>query len=205
MMPRTRPIQSIPQPRGVAQLVEHRSPKPGVAGSSPVAPAPTWGNRRGSPTLPSPPRYARTGSAPAGPSPASSRIGAGICAGGKPVVRARIKTSVVPGALGSSSSSGHERFAPATGASGGLDPAEPVQRSTESAQFGIGSVRDRLSSGSAQFGIGPVQERLGSAGPRASRLKWPSLGPATSLASEPAIPPAAPRAPDRDAHLDPCP
>ena len=28
------------QPRGVAQLVEHRSPKPGVAGSSPVAPAP---------------------------------------------------------------------------------------------------------------------------------------------------------------------
>src|SRR6478752_977009 len=33
-------IQSSPQPRGVAQLVEHRSPKPGVAGSSPVAPAP---------------------------------------------------------------------------------------------------------------------------------------------------------------------
>jgi hypothetical protein len=27
------------EPRGVAQLVEHRSPKPGVAGSSPVAPA----------------------------------------------------------------------------------------------------------------------------------------------------------------------
>src|SRR6185436_11871893 len=26
------------QPRGVAQLVAHRSPKPGVAGSSPVAP-----------------------------------------------------------------------------------------------------------------------------------------------------------------------
>src|SRR5919202_1639381 len=26
------------QPRGVAQLAEHRSPKPGVAGSSPVAP-----------------------------------------------------------------------------------------------------------------------------------------------------------------------
>ena len=25
--------------RGVAQLVEHRSPKPGVVGSSPVAPA----------------------------------------------------------------------------------------------------------------------------------------------------------------------
>lgn len=25
--------------RGVAQLVEHRSPKPGVAGSSPVSPA----------------------------------------------------------------------------------------------------------------------------------------------------------------------
>jgi hypothetical protein len=25
--------------RGVAQLVEHRSPKPGVAGSNPVAPA----------------------------------------------------------------------------------------------------------------------------------------------------------------------
>ncbi len=28
----------MPQPRGVAQLVAHRSPKPGVAGSSPVAP-----------------------------------------------------------------------------------------------------------------------------------------------------------------------
>src|SRR5438105_12012772 len=27
-----------PQPRGVAQLAEHRSPKPGVAGSSPAAP-----------------------------------------------------------------------------------------------------------------------------------------------------------------------
>src|SRR5256714_3237615 len=27
------------EPRGVAQVVEHRSPKPGVAGSSPVAPA----------------------------------------------------------------------------------------------------------------------------------------------------------------------
>jgi Transposase IS116/IS110/IS902 family len=32
------PIQSTAQPRGVAQLVEHRSPKPGVAGSSPAAP-----------------------------------------------------------------------------------------------------------------------------------------------------------------------
>src|SRR3990172_7077351 len=30
---------SPPQPRGVAQLAEHRSPKPGVAGSSPAAPA----------------------------------------------------------------------------------------------------------------------------------------------------------------------
>src|SRR5438067_7889569 len=29
------------EPRGVAQVVEHRSPKPGVAGSSPVAPAGT--------------------------------------------------------------------------------------------------------------------------------------------------------------------
>ena len=28
------------QPRGVAQLAEHRSPKPGVGGSSPLAPAP---------------------------------------------------------------------------------------------------------------------------------------------------------------------
>lgn len=29
----------VPPFRGVAQLVEHRSPKPGVAGSSPVSPA----------------------------------------------------------------------------------------------------------------------------------------------------------------------
>src|SRR5579859_4256773 len=29
------------QPRGVAQLVEHRSPKPRVAGSSPVSPVPS--------------------------------------------------------------------------------------------------------------------------------------------------------------------
>ncbi len=36
------------QPRGVAQLVEHRSPKPGVAGSSPAAPA--GFNRRNSPS-----------------------------------------------------------------------------------------------------------------------------------------------------------
>src|SRR5471030_1333269 len=37
--PRKPPIQSAARkPRGVAQLVEHRSPKPGVAGSSPVAP-----------------------------------------------------------------------------------------------------------------------------------------------------------------------
>lgn len=28
--------------RGVAQLVEHRSPKPGVGGSSPSAPARSW-------------------------------------------------------------------------------------------------------------------------------------------------------------------
>src|SRR6476620_692110 len=33
-------IHFLPQPRGVAQLVAHRSPKPGVAGSSPVAPVP---------------------------------------------------------------------------------------------------------------------------------------------------------------------
>ena len=32
-------VHCPPQPRGVAQLVAHRSPKPGVAGSSPVAPA----------------------------------------------------------------------------------------------------------------------------------------------------------------------
>src|SRR4029077_7127425 len=32
-------LHSSVQPRGVAQLVEHRSPKPGVAGSSPAAPA----------------------------------------------------------------------------------------------------------------------------------------------------------------------
>src|SRR5207302_5160096 len=32
-------IQFLPRLRGVAQLAEHRSPKPGVAGSSPVAPA----------------------------------------------------------------------------------------------------------------------------------------------------------------------
>src|SRR5207302_3562170 len=30
--------RSLEPPRGVAQLAEHRSPKPGVAGSSPVAP-----------------------------------------------------------------------------------------------------------------------------------------------------------------------
>jgi len=34
-----RGYHSPSQPRGVAQLVEHRSPKPGVAGSSPVSPA----------------------------------------------------------------------------------------------------------------------------------------------------------------------
>ena len=33
-----RPLQSAGDPRGVAQLVEHRSPKPGVAGSIPVSP-----------------------------------------------------------------------------------------------------------------------------------------------------------------------
>ena len=39
MMPRDRRrYNQTSQPRGVAQLVEHRSPKPGVAGSSPVAP-----------------------------------------------------------------------------------------------------------------------------------------------------------------------
>jgi hypothetical protein len=36
--PRERPATLVTQPRGVAQLVAHRSPKPGVAGSSPVAP-----------------------------------------------------------------------------------------------------------------------------------------------------------------------
>jgi hypothetical protein len=30
--------RSLEPPRGVAQLAEHRSPKPGVAGSSPAAP-----------------------------------------------------------------------------------------------------------------------------------------------------------------------
>ena len=39
MLLRRPPIQSRRKPRGVAQLVAHRSPKPGVAGSSPVAPA----------------------------------------------------------------------------------------------------------------------------------------------------------------------
>ena len=34
-----RPSRLVPACRGVAQLVEHRSPKPAVAGSSPVAPA----------------------------------------------------------------------------------------------------------------------------------------------------------------------
>src|ERR671932_75275 len=34
------------QPRGVAQLAEHRSPKPGVAGSSPVAPVVEPGSGR---------------------------------------------------------------------------------------------------------------------------------------------------------------
>ena len=38
MLLRRPPIQSRRKPRGVAQLVAHRSPKPGVAGSSPVAP-----------------------------------------------------------------------------------------------------------------------------------------------------------------------
>ena len=37
-MPRDARIQSSLEPRGVAQLAEHRSPKPGVAGSSPAAP-----------------------------------------------------------------------------------------------------------------------------------------------------------------------
>ena len=32
--------RSLEPPRGVAQLAEHRSPKPGVAGSSPAAPVP---------------------------------------------------------------------------------------------------------------------------------------------------------------------
>jgi hypothetical protein len=31
--------RNLEPPRGVAQLAEHRSPKPGVAGSSPAAPA----------------------------------------------------------------------------------------------------------------------------------------------------------------------
>ena len=30
--------------RGLAQLVEHRSPKPGVVGSSPASPAKTFGS-----------------------------------------------------------------------------------------------------------------------------------------------------------------
>jgi hypothetical protein len=33
------PVKGMQAPRGVAQLVEHRSPKPRVAGSSPIAPA----------------------------------------------------------------------------------------------------------------------------------------------------------------------
>src|SRR5262249_44434320 len=37
--PRETPSTLAGQPRGVAQLAEHRSPKPGVAGSSPAAPA----------------------------------------------------------------------------------------------------------------------------------------------------------------------
>ncbi len=40
-VPLGRPATLVTQPRGVAQLVAHRSPKPGVAGSSPVAPATT--------------------------------------------------------------------------------------------------------------------------------------------------------------------
>jgi hypothetical protein len=47
-------LQSLVEPRGVAQLVEHRSPKPVVAGSSPVAPAQShrddsWGHSAGWP------------------------------------------------------------------------------------------------------------------------------------------------------------
>ena len=38
MVRQGRGYTSAREPRGVAQLVEHRSPKPGVAGSSPVAP-----------------------------------------------------------------------------------------------------------------------------------------------------------------------
>src|SRR3954447_5970340 len=42
------PAAGAPQvPRGVAQLVEHRSPKPAVAGSSPVAPAQLSSSSRG--------------------------------------------------------------------------------------------------------------------------------------------------------------
>src|SRR3546814_9614108 len=33
------PARGAPRPRGIAQLVEHRSPKPRVVGSSPTAPA----------------------------------------------------------------------------------------------------------------------------------------------------------------------
>src|SRR5690242_15546364 len=40
MVRQARGYTSPREPRGVAQLVEHRSPKPGVAGSSPVAPVP---------------------------------------------------------------------------------------------------------------------------------------------------------------------
>ncbi len=111
--------------------------------------------------------------------------------------RARIKLGVVPGALGSSSSSGGERFALAARACGGLDPAELVWRSTGSAQFGIGPVRDRLSSGSAQFEIGSVPRDQGLRGwdGRLSDTQpaWPPSGPSHPL---------APRAPGRDAHSD---
>jgi hypothetical protein len=43
MMPNAR-LESRSEPRGVAQLVERRSPKPNVAGSSPVAPVHSCGS-----------------------------------------------------------------------------------------------------------------------------------------------------------------
>ena len=75
------PIQSSTQPRGVAQLVEHRSPKPGVAGSSPVAPVSR--NRKQRPTVrPMRPRKGRCdpgthtgGSHPEGGTARSARPG----------------------------------------------------------------------------------------------------------------------------------
>ena len=59
--------RNLEPPRGVAQLAEHRSPKPGVAGSSPAAPvavvepkpAPLAGFGRPGPGSHSPPKTAQ--------------------------------------------------------------------------------------------------------------------------------------------------